>query len=104
MNSAILLRKALGHLRRLTEIVEDEHGAAGSGSRNRRGLLDQIAQMTGRLEELKKTIDALSRKGKISRRLQTMPGVGLSPPLPLRPLRRQWRPSSAVEISRPGSG
>lgn len=38
--------------------------------------MDQIDQLTGRLDALKKTIDALSRKGETSQRLQTMPGVG----------------------------
>lgn len=69
--------QGIGHLRRLMEIVEDENTELPDLVRDIcHGLLDQIAQMTGRLEALKKTIDALSREGETSRRLQTMPGVG----------------------------
>ncbi|ESZ60200.1 hypothetical protein X727_30985 [Mesorhizobium sp. L103C119B0] len=40
-----------------------------------RDLLDHIYRLTGRIDALKKTIDALSREAE-ARRLQTMPGVG----------------------------
>ncbi|MCK1609432.1 MULTISPECIES: transposase [unclassified Bradyrhizobium] len=69
--------QGIGHLRRLMEIVEVDNTELPDLVRDIcHGLLDQIAQMTGRLEALKKTIDALSREGETSRRLQTMPGVG----------------------------
>lgn len=41
-----------------------------------RDLLDRIYQLTGRIDALKKKIDALSGQAEASRRLQTMPGVG----------------------------
>lgn len=69
--------QGIGHLRRLAEVVEDENTELPDLVREICGdLLDQIEQLTGRLDALKKTIDALSRKGETSQRLQTMPGVG----------------------------
>jgi len=69
--------QGLGHLRRLAEIVEDENTQLPDLVRAIcSDLLNQIAEITGRLDALKKTIDALSREAETSRRLQTMPGVG----------------------------
>jgi transposase len=69
--------QGIGHLRRLAEVIEDENTELPDLVREICGdLLDQIDQLTGRLDALKKTIDALSRKGETSQRLQTMPGVG----------------------------
>jgi transposase len=41
-----------------------------------RELLDHIAQLSLRIDILKKTIDEIANRGATSRRLQTMPGVG----------------------------
>jgi len=69
--------QGIGHLRRLAEIVEAENTELPDLVREIcRDLLDRIAGMTDRLETLNKTIMELSREGKTSHRLQTMPGVG----------------------------
>ncbi|WP_292327678.1 IS110 family transposase [Mesorhizobium sp.] len=67
----------IGHLRRLAEIVEDESAELSDLVRDIcSALLDQIDQLSSRLAALKKTMDTLSKQAAISRRLQTMPGVG----------------------------
>jgi transposase len=69
--------QGIGHLSRLAEVVEDEHSDLPELVRDTcRDLLDQIWQLTGRIDALKKRIDALSRQAETSRRLRTMPGVG----------------------------
>lgn len=69
--------QGIGHLWRLAEVVEDETTQLPDLAREIcRDLLDRIWQMTGRIDALKKTIDALSKQAEASRRLQTMPGVG----------------------------
>ncbi|BCH34899.1 hypothetical protein MesoLjLc_68290 [Mesorhizobium sp. L-8-10] len=69
--------QGIGHLRRLAEVVEDENTELPDLVREICGdVLDRIGQLTGRLDALKKTIDALSRKAETSQRLQTMPGIG----------------------------
>jgi transposase len=69
--------QGIGHLRRLQEVIEDEGTELPRLARDLcRELLDQIAQLTVRIEALKKTIDTMSKEAEISRRLQTMPGVG----------------------------
>ena len=46
-------------------------------------LLDQIAHLTGRINAMKKKIDAIAREAETSRRLQKMPGVGPISALPV---------------------
>jgi transposase len=85
--------QGIGHLSRLEEVVEDEHADLPELVRDTcRDLLDQIWQLTSRIDALKKRIDALSRQAETSRRLQTMPGVGaiaalaietFAPPMPV---------------------
>jgi transposase len=69
--------QGIGQLDRLVEIVEDEDAELPDLVRKLcRDLLDQIGQLTARIDVLKKRIDALSKQAEPSRRLQTMPGVG----------------------------
>lgn len=69
--------QGIRYLNRLECFVEDENANLPDLAREIcRDLLDRIYQMTGRIDALKKKIDALSREAEGSRRLQTMPGVG----------------------------
>lgn len=69
--------QGIGHLRRLAEIVEDKNAELPVLVRDIcSDILDQIDQLSSRLEALKKKIDALSKEASTPRRLQTMPGVG----------------------------
>lgn len=69
--------QGIGHLWRLAEIIEDENTQLPVLVREICGeLLDQIAQLTCRLDVLKEKISVLSKEAETSRRLQTMPGVG----------------------------
>ncbi|RUW83526.1 IS110 family transposase [Mesorhizobium sp. M1E.F.Ca.ET.063.01.1.1] len=69
--------QGIGHLRRLAEIIEDQNAKLPDlVCEICDDLLDRIAHLTGRIEALKKTINALSKEAQRSRRLQTMPGVG----------------------------
>lgn len=69
--------QGIGHLSRLEGVIEDEDAELPDLVRNIcRDLLDQIGQLTARIDVLKKRIDALSKQAETSRRLQTMPGVG----------------------------
>jgi transposase len=66
--------QGIGHLSRLEGVIEDEDAELPDLVRNIcRDLLDQIGQLTARIDVLKKRIDA---QAETSRRLQTMPGVG----------------------------
>ncbi|MUT24786.1 IS110 family transposase [Mesorhizobium japonicum] len=69
--------QGIGHLRRLAEIIQDQNAKLPDLVREIcDDLLDRIAHLTGRIEALKKTINALSKEAQRPRRLQTMPGVG----------------------------
>ncbi|RWP57661.1 MAG: IS110 family transposase [Mesorhizobium sp.] len=69
--------QGIRYLSRLECFVEDENAKLPDLAREIcRDLLDQIYQLTGRIDALRKKIDALSREAEASRRLQTMPGVG----------------------------
>ncbi|MER9174457.1 IS110 family transposase [Mesorhizobium sp. M0955] len=69
--------QGIRYLSRLERFVEDENANLPDLVREIcRDLLDHIYQLTGRINALKKKIDALSREAEASRRLQTMPGVG----------------------------
>jgi transposase len=67
----------IGHLSRLEAVVEDPVSDLPPLAREIcRELLGQIAQLTARIDALRKRIDAIAREGKTSCQLQTMPGVG----------------------------
>jgi transposase len=69
--------QGIGNLPRLEQIIEDPSSDLPQLARNLcRELLDQIAQLTTRINGLKKTIDTMSKGTETSRRLQTMPGMG----------------------------
>ena len=69
--------KGIGKLGGLEEIIEDENTELPDIVRELgRDLLEQIGQLTARIDALKVKINALSRQAETSRRLQTMPGVG----------------------------
>jgi transposase len=68
----------IGYLLRLGAVPEDESSDLPPLAREIcRELLDQIAHLTARINAMKERIDAIAREGETSRRLQTMPGVGL---------------------------
>jgi transposase len=72
-----LAPKGIGYLRQLEEIVADPNTALPALARQLcRDLLDHIAQLTFRIDALKKTIGEVAAQGDTARRLQTMPGVG----------------------------
>lgn len=69
--------QGIGYISRLAEVVDDPLSNLPPLAREIcRELLGQIAHLTARIDVLKKRIDAIAREGKVSRRLQTMPGVG----------------------------
>lgn len=97
--------QGIGHLPRLAEIVEDESADLPDLVRDIcSALLDQIDQLSSRLAALKKTMDTCPSKLQHLGGCKPCPVSALSLPLPLKPLRRRWRLSSAVAISPPGSG
>lgn len=69
--------QGINNLRRLEEIIEDEHTSLPDLARDIcRDMLTQISQFSARLVAMAKQIDALSKQGVTTRRLRTMPGVG----------------------------
>lgn len=69
--------KGIGYLPRLGAVLEDTSSDLPPLAREIcRELLDQIANLSGRINAMKKRIDAIAREVETSRRLQTMPGVG----------------------------
>ena len=69
--------EGIGYLPRLGAVIEDANSDLPPLAREIcRELLDHIAHLTGRINAMKKRIDAIAREGETSRRLQTMPGVG----------------------------
>lgn len=69
--------QGIGHLPRLEDVIEDPNTDLPQLARDIcRELLDQIAQLTSRIDALKKTINTMSKEAETSRRLQTMPGMG----------------------------
>ena len=69
--------EGIGYLTRLGTVPEDPNSDLPPLAREIcRELLDQIVDLTGRINAMKKRIDAIAREGETSRHLQTMPGVG----------------------------
>ena len=69
--------EGIGYLPRVGAVLADSNSDLPPLAREiRRELLDQIANLSGRINAMKKRIDAIARDGETSRRLQTMPGVG----------------------------
>jgi len=69
--------EGIGYLPRLGAVFEDSNSDLPLLAREIcRELLDQIVHLTGRINAMKKRIDAIAGEGETSRRLQTMPGVG----------------------------
>jgi transposase len=69
--------QGIGHLPRLEDVIEDPNTDLPQLARDIcRELLGQIAQLTNRINALKKTINTMSKEAETSRRLQTMPGMG----------------------------
>lgn len=65
------------HMSRIEEIVADETADIPPAVREIcRDLIERIADLTIRTDNLKKHIDTISREAETTRRLQTMPGVG----------------------------
>jgi transposase len=65
--------------------------------------LDHIARLDVEIAELDKRLRQSSKDDGTAKRLQSMPGMGRSPPRQSRPLRRRWRPSSEAATLLPGS-
>lgn len=69
--------EGIGYLPRLGAVLEEPSSDLPPLAREVcRELLDHIANLSGRINAMKKRIDAIAREGETSRRLQTMPGVG----------------------------
>ncbi len=69
--------QGIGYLPRLKDIVDDPRTDLPALARGFcRELIDHIAQLSLRIDALKKTIGEVANRGATSRRLQTMPGVG----------------------------
>jgi transposase len=69
--------EGIGYLPRLGAVLEDPSSNLPPLAREIcRELLEQIANLSGRINAMKKRLDAIARQGETSRRLQTMPGVG----------------------------
>ena len=69
--------EGIGYLPRLNAVLEDSNSDLPPLAREICGeLLDQVANLSSRINAMKKRIDAIAREGETSRRLQTMPGVG----------------------------
>ena len=67
----------IGYLPRLAKVVDDpETDVAELAREICRMLLEQIAQLTDRINALKARIAAMSNEAEMPRQLQTMPGVG----------------------------
>lgn len=65
------------HMSRIEEIVSDETADIPPAVREIcRDLIERIADLTIRTNNLKKHIDTISREAETTRRLQTMPGIG----------------------------
>lgn len=65
------------HLKRLETIVTDPSVSLPELVRTMcRELLDQIAQLTSRIDSMKKIIDELGKATGTAKQLQTMPGIG----------------------------
>lgn len=106
--------QGIWHLKRLEEIIADEHTDLPDVVRGIcRGLLEQIGQIEARVDDLKKQIDTLSRQAETTRRLRTMPRGGSDPgprgrnlraadgELQTRPrFRRMARSRAAAEVER----
>ena len=69
-----------------------------------RVYLDQIDRLSKKVAGLEKAIACEAKRGAMTRRLQTMPGVGPITAMAIETLRRQWRYSAGGAISQPGSG
>lgn len=69
--------EGIGYLPRLAKVVDDPSTDVPELARDIcRMLLEQIAQLTARINALKARIAAMSQEADLPRRLQTMPGVG----------------------------
>lgn len=69
--------EGIGNLPRLGALIEDANSDLPPLAREVcRELLQQIANLSGRINAIKRRIDAIAREGETSRRMQTMPGVG----------------------------
>ena len=69
--------EGIGYLPRLGAVLEDSNSDLPPLAREICGeLLDQVANLSSRINAMKKRIDAIAKEGETSRRLQTMPGVG----------------------------
>ncbi len=69
--------EGIGYLPRLGAVLEDPSSNLPPLAREIcRELLEQIANLSDRVNTMKKRLDAIAREGETSRRLQTMPGVG----------------------------
>ena len=97
--------EGIGYLPRLEAVVEDPSSDLPPLAREIcRELLDQIAHLTGRINAMKKKIDAIAREGETSRRLQTMPGVGPISALAVETFAPQWSSLNEGATLPPGSG
>jgi len=69
--------EGIGYLPRLAKVVDDPDSDVPELARDIcRMLLEQIAQLTARIDALKARIAAMSQEADLPRQLQTMPGVG----------------------------
>ncbi|MCB8836118.1 IS110 family transposase [Aurantimonas sp. VKM B-3413] len=69
--------EGIGYVPRLERVVEDPQADLPDLAREIcRMLLEQIAHLTERINALKARIAAMSNEVELSRRLQTMPGIG----------------------------
>jgi hypothetical protein len=99
-----LAPKGIGYLRQLEEIVADPNTALPALARQLcRDLLDHIAQLTFRIDALKKTIGEVAAQGDTAHGCRRCPVSDRSPRWRSRPSRRPWSSSGAVVTSPPGS-
>lgn len=69
--------QGIHHLHRLEAVLADEDTALPPVVRDVcRQLMEQIARLNTQVDEMQRRIEDLAKEAEISRRLQTMPGVG----------------------------
>jgi transposase len=96
--------EGIGYLPRLATVVEAPSSDSPLAREICRELLEQLAQLTTRINAMKKRIDAIASEGETSRRQQTMPGVGPISALAVETLRRRLSSSKGDTTLPPGSG
>ncbi|BAB52415.1 transposase [Mesorhizobium japonicum MAFF 303099] len=101
----IVVAKGPVHLEKLNDTIDElETGLPPMVREIGRTYLDQIAVYTEEIADLEKKLHAEAAGGEVTKRLQTMPGIGRSRPWLSKRLPRRWKAFDAVATSPPGSG